>query len=178
MKERLNSLNLNWKITLVDTGENTSTGGRLKRVKEYINEETFCFTYGDGLSDINISDLISFHKNHKKKSTVIAVQMPGRFGTLNISSNNQVTNFIEKPLGALNNVLINGGYFVLQKSVIDYIDNDKTVWEEGPLEKLSEEGQLIAYRHSGFWKPMDTLREKNQLERLWKSKKAPWKVWS
>lgn len=168
----------NWKITLVDTGENTSTGGRLMRVKDYINHETFCFTYGDGLSNINISELISFHHKNKKKSTITAVQMPGRFGTLNISSNNQVTSFIEKPDGVSSNVLINGGYFVLQKSVIDYIENDQTVWEEGPLEQLSKEGQLIAYRHKGFWKPMDTLREKNQLESLWKSNNAPWKVWS
>jgi len=163
-----------WKVTLVDTGLNTMTGGRLKKVKEYTNNETFCFTYGDGLGNINISELIEFHKNNKLLATVTAVQPLGRFGTLEIQ-NNKVTQFIEKPAGDGN--CINGGFFVLEPKVFDYLKDDSTVWEREPLEKLSKDGQLSAYNHTGFWQPLDTLRDKNHLEKLWALGKAPWKIW-
>ena len=164
-----------WKVTLVDTGEETMTGGRLKRVKPYIEkEEAFCFTYGDGLSDINISELISFHKKHKLIATLTATLSPGRFGTLSLSDN-LVNSFKEKPMD--NSSLINGGFFMLSPSVIDYIRDDKTIWESAPLEKLAEESQLAAFKHLGFWQCMDTLRDKKLLEDLWVTNKAPWKVW-
>jgi glucose-1-phosphate cytidylyltransferase len=163
-----------WKITLIDTGLDTMTGGRLKRVQKYVDANTFCFTYGDGLSSVNMSQLIKFHKSKKKLATVTAVQQPGRFGKLNIKSEH-VSDFQEKPLG--DGAWINGGFFVLEPDVFDYIKNDTTIWEGAPMEKLAKDGQLAAYRYNGFWYPVDTLREKNHLENLWNSGKAPWKVW-
>ena len=151
------------------------TGGRLKRVKEHlINEEAFCFTYGDGLSDVDITELINFHRNQKVLATLTATPTPGRFGVLDIE-NSKVKNFREKPQG--DGALINGGFFVLSPDVIDYVDDDETIWERGPLERLAKEGRLAAFQHTGFWQPMDTLRDKNYLEGLWESNKAPWKVW-
>ena len=165
-----------WKVTLVNTGENTMTGGRLKRVKDFIGDETFCFTYGDGVSDINITELIKFHSDQKTIATMTAVLPVGRFGAINIDSNqNKITSFKEKPRG--DGAWINGGFFILEPSVIDYISEDATVWEQEPLMKLSHEGMLSAFKHSGFWQPMDTLRDKMYLEDLWKSGKAPWKKW-
>lgn len=163
-----------WKVTLIDTGEDTQTGGRLKRVKDYIKNETFCFTYGDGLTDLNISKLIEFHKSQKRLGTITAVQPPGRYGYMDIE-NTKVTKFIEKPQG--DGGWINGGFFVLEPVVINYIVDDNTSWESEPLEKLARDGQLSAYKHPGFWHAMDTLRDKNLLENLWESGKAPWKVW-
>jgi len=164
-----------WKVTLVDTGENTLTGGRLKRVEEYVkDEESFCFTYGDGLSDIDITALIGFHRNHGKKATVTAVQPPGRYGALDLNAR-QVIGFTEKPKG--DGGMINGGFFVLSPACLDYIAGDQTSWEGGPLSKLAEAGELMAYEHDGFWQPMDTLRDKNHLEDLWENSKAPWKQW-
>ena len=163
-----------WKITLVDTGINTMTGGRLKRIKSYLDDESFCFTYGDGLSDVKIDELVLFHKQNNRFATVTAIQPPGRFGTLNID-NDRVLNFQEKPSGDGN--WINGGFFVLEPKIFDYINDDSTVWELEPLEKLSNENKLSAYKHTGFWHPLDTLREKNNLEKLWSSNKAPWKNW-
>ena len=164
-----------WRVTLVDTGDNTLTGGRLKRVKEYLkDEEAFCFTYGDGLSDINISELIEFHKSHKKLATVTSVQPPGRYGSLAIDDS-RVTGFLEKPKG--DGAWINGGFFVLSPKVIDYIDSDEDSWEAAPLTNLAQENQLMAFSHTGFWQPMDTLRDKNHLEDLWQSGNAPWKKW-
>jgi len=164
-----------WKVTLVDTGEDTMTGGRLKRVARYIqNEDAFCFTYGDGVSDVDIGASIAFHKQHGKTATVTAVLPPGRYGALE-RNGDQVAGFIEKPRG--DGGWINGGYFVLSPSVLDLIDADNTSWEVGPLNQLAAQQQLMAYEHSGFWQPMDTLREKNLLEDLWSSGKAPWKRW-
>ena len=163
-----------WKITLVDTGLETMTGGRLKRIKEYVNDSSFCFTYGDGLSDINISKLIEFHKQNKTIATVTAVQPPGRFGTLDITET-KITKFDEKPPGDGN--WINGGFFVLEPSVFDYLKDDKTIWEREPLERLAKENQLSAFKHTGFWQPLDTLRDKNYLEELWLSGNAVWKKW-
>jgi glucose-1-phosphate cytidylyltransferase len=163
-----------WKVTLVDTGETTGTGGRLKRVKNFLDNEPFCFTYGDGVSDVNIKELIDFHKKHKKLATVTAVQPPGRYGYMDIE-NEKVTSFIEKPDGE--GGWINGGFFILEPKTIDYIADDNTNWEREPLEKLAKESQLSVYKHSGFWQAMDTLREKNLLNSLWESNKAPWKVW-
>jgi len=164
-----------WKVTLVDTGDDTMTGGRLKRVASYLqDEDIFCLTYGDGLSDVNITELIAFHKAQQVKATVTAVLPPGRFGALDVAGN-RVNSFREKPQGDGANV--NGGFFVLSKKVIDYISGDKTIWERGPIERLAKEGDLAAYQHSGFWQPMDTLRDKIHLEELWQSGKAPWKVW-
>ena len=167
---------VDWKVTLVDTGENTMTGGRLKRVKEYIkNEKAFCLTYGDGLSNINITELIKFHKAQKTKATLTAVIPPGRFGAVDIQLN-KVKSFREKPAG--DGSMINGGFFVLSPSIIDYISNSQTSLEREPLERLSDEGTLSAYQHKGFWHSMDTLRDKIYLEELWTSGKAPWKVWN
>ncbi len=164
-----------WRVTLVDTGEDTMTGGRLKRVKEYLkNEEAFCFTYGDGLADVNIADSIAFHKAHGKLATVTAVLPPGRFGAL-ARDGNTVRGFIEKPRG--DGGWINGGFFVLSPKVIDYIAADTTSWELEPMAKLAADNQLQAFEHNGFWQPMDTLREKNLLEDLWASGAAPWKKW-
>lgn len=162
-----------WKVSLVDTGEETGTGGRLKRVKGYVGNETFCFTYGDGLSDINISKLIDFHKEQKTLVTITGVQPPGRYGYLEINSK-KVTKFVEKPHG--DGGWINGGFFILEPRAIDYIASDSINWEREPLEKLAQEGQLSVFKHDGFWLAMDTLRDKNLLENLWKSHKAPWKV--
>ena len=164
-----------WKVTLIDTGEGTMTGGRLKKVSEHIKgEDAFCFTYGDGVSDINISDTIKFHKNHGKLATVSAVTPPGRFGILDLEGA-QVNSFIEKPRNE--GGMINGGFFVLSPEVINYIADDSVVWEQFPLNQLANEGQLMAYRHDGFWQPMDTLREKVMLEELWATGNAPWKKW-
>ena len=164
-----------WKITLIDTGENTSTGGRLKRVRQYLGTEDFCFTYGDGVGDVDLTKLIAFHKAHGKQATVTAVQSPGRFGSLDISGT-AVNCFVEKPHG--DGMYINGGFFVLSPKVIDLIDDDSTIWEKKPLEALSTSGQLEAFKHSGFWQPMDTLRDKQHLEALWASGNAPWKMWA
>jgi len=164
-----------WRVTLVDTGEETLTGGRLKRVEDYVkNEEAFCFTYGDGVADVNISGLVKFHKEHGKLATVTAVQPPGRYGALNMDGN-AVKGFTEKPRG--DGGWINGGFFVLSPECLKYIDGDQSGWESEPLAKLASDNQLMAFEHAGFWQPMDTLREKNLLEELWDSGKAPWKVW-
>ncbi|MBC8502040.1 MAG: glucose-1-phosphate cytidylyltransferase [Nitrosopumilus sp.] len=163
-----------WKVTLVDTGLNTMTGGRLKQIKEYVQNESFCFTYGDGVSNVDISKLIEFHKQNKTIATVTAVQPPGRFGTLDITET-KITNFKEKPAGDGN--WINGGFFVLEPDVFDYLKDDATVWEREPLERLAKENQLSAFKHDGFWQPLDTLRDKNYLDELWNSDKAFWKNW-
>ncbi|MGC9124285.1 MAG: glucose-1-phosphate cytidylyltransferase, partial [Thermoplasmata archaeon] len=173
--EILNSNSENWKVTLVDTGLNTQTGGRIKRLEKYIGNETFMLTYGDGVSDININDLVEFHKRHKKYATVTAVQPAGKYGQLNIGNNNEVIKFVEKPPG--DNAWINGGFFVLEPKIFDYISSDETIWEKEPIENLSSEGQLMAYKHYGFWKCMDTLRDKRELEELWVKGKAPWRLW-
>jgi glucose-1-phosphate cytidylyltransferase len=164
-----------WRVTLVDTGEETMTGGRLKRVKDYLqDEEDFCFTYGDGVADVDVTASIDFHRTHGKLATVTAVLPPGRFGAL-ARDGNKVRGFIEKPRG--DNGWINGGFFVLSPKVIDYIAADSTSWELEPMAKLAAEEQLQAFEHNGFWQPMDTLREKNLLEELWASGEAPWKKW-
>lgn len=164
-----------WRITLVDTGENTLTGGRLKRVSEYVqNEEAFCFTYGDGVADVDISQLTAYHKHHGKLATVTAVQPPGRYGALDMS-NGQVNGFVEKPKGE--GGWINGGFFVLSPEVLEYIIGDSSSWESDPIVRLAAEGKLMAFEHHGFWQPMDTLRDKNHLEALWESGNAPWKIW-
>lgn len=164
-----------WRVTLVDTGENTLTGGRLKRVARYLEgEENFCFTYGDGLSDVNISALVGFHRAHGRLATVTAVQPPGRYGAL-VLSGDEVKGFTEKPRG--DGGMINGGFFVLSPRAIDFIAGDDTSWEEGPLQQLAAQQELKAYRHAGFWQPMDTLRDKNQLEDMWRSGMAPWMIW-
>lgn len=165
-----------WQITLVDTGDRTLTGGRLKRVADYLDEDTpFCFTYGDGLSDIDISKLLAYHKNHGKLATVTAVQPASRFGSMEINDGGMITEFKEKPVEGSG--WINGGYFVLDKKVINTIEDDESIWEHEPLQQLTDSQQLMAYQHDGFWQPMDTLREKRALESLWESGKAPWKVW-
>ena len=164
-----------WRVTLVDTGEETLTGGRLKRVASYLEkEEAFCFTYGDGVSNVNISASIEFHRRHGKLATVTAVQPPGRYGALN-RDGDQVTGFTEKPRG--DGGLINGGFFVLSPKCLDFIDGDTSSWEGEPLVHLAQMGQMMAFEHEGFWQPMDTLREKNLLEDLWATGKAPWKTW-
>ena len=163
-----------WSVTLVDTGIDTMTGGRLKRIKNYLENETFYFTYGDGIADVNIENLLKTHTSKKTIATITSVQPPGRFGALNIE-NNKVLNFQEKPSGDGN--WINGGFFVLEPQVFDYLENDNTIWEREPLEKLAKEGNLAAYKHSGFWRPLDTIRDKKYLEDLWNSQKAPWKIW-
>jgi glucose-1-phosphate cytidylyltransferase len=163
-----------WKVTLVDTGEDTMTGGRIKRVRKYLGDEDFCLTYGDGLADIDLPKLLEFHKAHGGLATLTAAQPPGRFGALGLNGN-LIESFKEKPMGDGN--WINGGFFVLNPKVIDLISDDATVWEKEPLEKLAEAKQLHAFKHSGFWQPMDTLRDKNHLEDLWQKNKAPWKKW-
>ena len=163
-----------WKVTMVETGEGTQTGGRLRRVARYIGNEDFCFTYGDGVADVDITALIAFHKSRKVKATLTAVQPPGRFGAL-VTQDNLVTRFREKPEG--DGGWINGGFFVCSPAVLDYVSADETVWEREPLERLAKDGSLAAYMHRGFWQPMDTLRDKNHLEDLWKSGRAPWKTW-
>jgi len=164
-----------WRVTLIDTGQNTMTGGRLKRVRDHIGHEPFCFTYGDGLADIDIGRLVAFHKSHGKPATVTAILPPGRYGALNLEGAS-VTGFQEKPAG--DGSWINGGFFVLHPSVIDRIAADETPWEAEPLTSLAAENKLMAYYHRGFWQAMDTLRDKNQLEELWTEGRAPWKVWA
>ena len=165
-----------WSVTLVDTGNSTMTGGRLKRVSEFLKaEEDFCFTYGDGVGDIDITSLILFHKQHGKQATLTATRPPGKYGALKLGMHDQVLKFQEKPDG--DGSWINGGYFVLKSSVLNRIDNDSTVWEAEPLSNLAKDNQLAAFKHYGFWQPMDTLREKNLLNDLWHSGNAPWKVW-
>ena len=164
-----------WKVTLIDTGELTMTGGRLRRVREYLSDsEPFCFTYGDGLADLDIAKLIEFHRSHKRQATITAVLPPARFGALELDEN-RVTGFLEKP--ASERGFINGGFFVLEPSVVDLISDDTMIWEREPMELLAQEDNLRAYKHKGFWSPMDTLREKNQLEKLWSTGNAPWKSW-
>ena len=164
-----------WRVTLVDTGEATMTGGRLKRVREFLkDEEEFCFTYGDGVADIDLPRLLAFHREKKVLATLTATYPPGRFGALDIQAE-MVTSFKEKPMG--DGGMINGGFFVLSPKVIDLIEGDETIWEKDPLEVLSAQGQLAAYIHAGFWQPMDTLRDRLYLEELWESGRAPWKVW-
>ena len=165
-----------WRVTLVDTGENTMTGGRLNRVAKYIeNEEAFCFTYGDGVSNLNITKTIKFHRQHGKLATITSVQPPGRYGSIEYNSSNVVTGFVEKPRG--DGGSINGGFFVLSPGVLEQIECDQTSWENEPLTNLAAQGEVMAFKHNGFWQPMDTLRDKNQLENLWNSGSAPWKVW-
>lgn len=179
---RFNQMNVHagnaepWRVTLIDTGEETMTGGRLKRVKEHVGTETFCFTYGDGVSNVNVSELVEFHKEQGNLATLTAVQPPGRFGAISLSEGQTViSKFNEKPEG--DGAWINGGYFVLEPEVIDFIEGDSVMWEHEPLAKIAELGQLSAYRHDGFWHPMDTLRDKQYLDNLYKAGKAPWKVW-
>ncbi|HYW33917.1 MAG TPA: glucose-1-phosphate cytidylyltransferase [Balneolaceae bacterium] len=165
-----------WKVTLIDTGMKTMTGGRLKKVRNYLDDETFCLTYGDGLTDLNIGKVIEFHKRQDTYATLTAVQPPGRFGTFRLGAEeDKISRFREKPQG--DNAWINGGFFVLEPEVISYIEGDQTVWEREPLETLARDGKLSAYKYSGFWHPMDTLHDKNVLEDLWQSEEKPWKVW-
>lgn len=163
-----------WKVTLVDTGHDTMTGGRLKRVGSYLDDGDFCFTYGDGVSNVDIGALIAHHKREKTLATVTSVQPPGRFGALDITDG-KIKGFREKPEG--DGAFINGGFFVLSPKVLDYIEDDRSIWERAPLEKLAAEGELSAYQHRDFWQPMDTMRDKVLLEELWQSGKAPWKIW-
>ncbi len=163
-----------WKVTLVDTGLDTATGGRMKRIAKYINK-SFMMTYGDGVADIDITKLVSFHKKHGKSATITAVQPPGRFGALNLDGD-RVKSFMEKPAG--DGAWINGGFFVLEPEIFDYIDGDNTFWEQKPVKRLAAEGKIMAYKHYGFWKPMDKLRDKIELDEMWKQKNAPWKIWS
>ncbi|MBT9172004.1 MAG: Glucose-1-phosphate cytidylyltransferase [Syntrophomonadaceae bacterium] len=164
-----------WKVTLIDTGLNTMTGGRIKRVAPYVESETFMLTYGDGVSDVPLERLLAFHTAHGKHATVTSVQPSGRFGALNLTDDNQVISFLEKPKG--DGSWINGGFFVLEPEIFDYIEGDATIWEREPLECLARDEQLVAFKHDGFWKPMDTLRDKIELENLWNVSGAPWKVW-
>lgn len=170
-----NSKAENWKVTLVDTGLDTMTGGRIKRIKDHLDGERFMLTYGDGVGDVNINSLVKFHESHGKLATMTAVQPSGRFGALRINDDKKVESFVEKPAG--DGAWINGGFFVLEPQVIVYIKDDSTTWEREPLENLTKESQLFAYKHEGFWRPMDTLRDKIELERLWSKKEAPWKIW-
>jgi glucose-1-phosphate cytidylyltransferase len=179
---RYNQMNIHgnqaepWRVTLVETGEETMTGGRLLRARPYIGNETFCLTYGDGVSDVNVRDLVEFHREQKMLVTLTATQPPGRFGALRLKHGlNKVRNFREKPNG--DGAWINGGFFVLEPEAIDYVVDDSTIWEREPLEQLARDGQLAAFRHAGFWQPLDTLRDKMFLEELWKSGHPPWKVW-
>jgi glucose-1-phosphate cytidylyltransferase len=164
-----------WRVTLIDTGADTMTGGRLKRVRDHIGDEAFCFTYGDGVADIDIAAQLAFHRTHKKLATVTAIQPPGRYGALDIDAG-RVMSFQEKPAG--DGAWINGGFFILDPRVIDHIDGDQTSWEATPLVQLAAQGELMSYQHLGFWQPMDTLRDKNHLEDLWAGGQAPWKVWT
>ena len=163
-----------WSVTLIDTGLNTMTGGRLKRIRHYLDDSDFCFTYGDGLSNVNIRELIEFHKHEKTLATLTAIQPPGRFGAMDLYGH-KIQNFHEKPEG--DGQWINGGFFVLSPKVIDYIDSDDSIWERGPMEKLAADGELSAFKHKGFWQPMDSQRDKTSLEQLWESGSPPWKVW-
>ncbi len=175
--EFLNNAAEPWTVTLVDTGEGSLTGGRLKRVAKYLDDETFCMTYGDGVSDVNIPESIEFHKKNKALCTLTAVQPPGRFGAFSLGENDaKLSSFHEKPVG--DGAWINGGFFVLEPKVLDYIDGDLTTWEKEPMQNLASEGKLCAFKHAGFWQSMDTLRDKMVLEEHWASGKAPWKLWS
>lgn len=174
--EVLNEHSEPWNITLAETGDGTMTGGRIKRIQKYVGNESFCCTYGDGVSDVNISDVVKFHKKHGKKASVIAVQPPGRFGIFSLTKGKDSVNaFREKPQD--NGSWINGGFMVLEPSIFDYIEGDDTVFEMEPMRALAKDGELMAYRHRGYWQCMDTLRDKNVLENIWQSGKAPWKVW-
>jgi len=164
-----------WRVTLVETGPDSMTGGRLKRASRYLDDEPFCFTYGDGVADIDVTALVDFHRSHGGLATVTGVRQPSRFGHLHMDGD-AVSGFTEKPEGDAN--LVNGGFFVLSPEVVDYIEGDDTIWERSPLEKLALERQLMVYRHDGFWQSMDTLRDRNQLEAIWNSGEAPWKIWS
>lgn len=164
-----------WKVTLVNTGIETMTGGRVKRIQPYVGNETFMLTYGDGVADVNIKELVAYHKTHGKLATITSTQPSGRFGALNLTDNNLVHGFQEKPKG--DGAWINAGFFVMEPKVFDYIADDRTFLEKEPLENLASSEELVAYKHNGFWQPMDTLRDKNYLEELWKSGNAPWKVW-
>lgn len=168
-----------WKVTLVDTGENTMTGGRIKKIADHINNETFCLTYGDGVSNVNIRELINFHHEQKALATLTAVRQPGRFGAFTLHDNDsKISSFREKPKGdGIDNAWINGGFFIVDPKAINFITDDSTVWEKEPMEILAKNGDLFAYRHEGFWQPMDTLRDKHLLEDLWDNGDAPWKVW-
>lgn len=166
-----------WRVTLVDTGMNTMTGGRIKRIENYLDDdETFLLTYGDGVSDVPIDRLVAFHENHGKLATLTAVQPSGKYGVLDIDNSSAVSRFIEKPQG--DESWVNGGFFVLNKEIFKYIDNDSVVLEREPLEKLTEQGELCAYKHSGFWQPLDTMRDKELLEKYWNGNRAPWKIWT
>jgi len=173
--EILNNSSEPWKVTLLDTGLNSMTGGRIKRAKDFVGDESFMLTYGDGVSDINISELVKFHKSHGKAITMTSAQPDGRFGALEITENNQVKSFHEKPKGDGN--WINAGFFVCEPKVFDYIENDLTTFEQEPLKNLALDGEMFTYKHDGFWKPMDTLKDKNDLNKLWDNGNAPWKIW-
>ena len=164
-----------WKISLIDTGTNSMTGGRIKRIKDYVGDETFLLTYGDGVGNINIEDLVKYHKSKQKLVTITAVQPSGRFGSLNLNEQNNVQSFLEKPEG--DGAWINGGFFVCEPEIFDFINSDHTTWEREPMEKIASKGEMTAFKHNGFWKPMDTLREKKELENLWNKGNAPWKIW-
>ena len=179
MKKNISEIHHNyaedWRITLIDTGYNSGTGGRLKRVRSFVGNDDFCFTYGDGVSDVNIKDLISFHRQNNRLATVTAVLPPSKYGILSLDPDGKVTTFEEKPEG--DGGWINGGFFVLSPKAIDYIEEDEEMWEHGPMKKLVKEGQLSAYEHRGFWHPMDTLRDNKKLNQMWSSGNAQWKVW-
>ncbi len=164
-----------WKVTLIDTGLDTQTGGRIKRIRKYTENETFLLTYGDGISDVNLKELVEFHKENKAMVTLTSVQPSGRFGAIDVEANGKISSFKEKPKGDVG--WVNGGFFVCEPEIFDYIDGDKTFWEREPLETIANSGKLMAYKHHGFWSPMDTVRDKNYLDELWKSGNAPWKVW-
>ena len=168
-----------WNVTLIDTGENTMTGGRIKRIKEYVGNEPFFLTYGDGVSDVNFNKLLAFHKEQNNYATLTAVQQPGRYGAFNLESgDNKITNFREKPKGGTRETAwINGGFFVLEPEIFDFIEDDTTVWEREPMESLAQKEQLSAYKHEGYWQSMDSLRDKTVLEAVWDAEKAPWKNW-
>ena len=165
----------NWRVQLIDTGSEVMTGGRLKRIEKYIDDDTFLMTYGDGVSNVNVSNLVAFHGEHNKLVTMTAVKPEGRFGLIHINKEGNVSEMVEKPPG--DGEWVNGGFFVIDKTALKYIKNDSTIWERGPLQELSKAGELKAFQHQGFWKPMDTLNDKRELEALWNSGKAPWKVW-
>lgn len=164
-----------WKVTLIDTGENTMTGGRIGRIRPYVGDGTFMLTYGDGVADIDIRKLLEFHRSHGRAATLTAVKPPGRFGLISLDEDDRVRTFTEKPAG--DGGYMNGGFFVCEPKVFDYLSGDSTIWERDPLERLAKDGELMAYKHNGFWAALDTLRDKNQLQAMWDSAKAPWRVW-